>query len=73
MTEPELIPISAGTAMSLCKSCKAPIYWSITKLGRNVPVSLSDPRSKAPTRYEQGIGINHFVDCTSRDEHRRKV
>src|SRR4029077_2301574 len=38
---PAWIPIPARTPLSLCKSCKAPIYWSVTALGRNVPVSIA--------------------------------
>ena len=39
-----------GERLTTCRSCGAPVYWSVTAAGRRVPISVA-------------TGESHFRDC----------
>jgi hypothetical protein len=45
-------------AVAACRSCGAPIYWTVTKAGKRAPMDL-DPATQAPLDPP----VNHFVTC----------
>lgn len=50
-----IIPV--GTASRHCSTCRATIYWIVTRAGRKMPV---DPD-----------GTSHFATCAQAAQHRR--
>lgn len=78
---PTLIPIPPATIERRCAGCGAPIYWVHRRRdgpppqpGHLVPVSLNlalHPDCLAPTKTTSGQGVNHFIDCPSRDSFKR--
>jgi len=61
-------PPAHGPTLDLgqCRSCAAPIYWTITKAGKRSPMSL-DPLTQAP--YDPPR--SHFADCPDRRQWRK--
>jgi hypothetical protein len=64
------IPILNGTRPSNCKTCGDIVYWSITTVGRNVPVTVAVDGGIAPTKNVRGRGVDHRVDCKYREQPR---
>jgi hypothetical protein len=42
------------TSVTVCRSCRAQVYWSLTDRGKRAPFDVKDGQ---PTR------INHFTTC----------
>lgn len=53
-----VVPAISLPAATLCRSCGAPIYWTVTKAGKRAPMDL-DPATQAPLDPP----VNHFVTC----------
>jgi hypothetical protein len=67
-----MVTVPAGTPTAQCRSCHLPIYWvKSEKSGKSVPVSCNGEGHVAPSASHDGFGVNHFVDCETRDQHRR--
>lgn len=74
--QPQYFSIPAGTPPSECRSCGQTVWWIETAAGRRMPVSVEvdgafAPSDRRSTTQHDGSGISHFVDCPSRDQHRR--
>ena len=41
-----------------CKSCKADIWWVVTRAGNSMPISQA--------------GVAHFADCPDAGKHRKR-
>ena len=48
-----------GERITACRSCGAPMYWSVTAAGRRVPIAVATGRS-------------HFEDCPDRRQWSKK-
>jgi hypothetical protein len=71
---PGFFAIPIGTTPSICRLCRMyPIFW-IEHTGKPskkypegkrslLPISINEPRAKAPTSELPGQGISHFADC----------
>lgn len=66
-----LIPIPPATRLSLCRTCRAPIYWVILPSSARAPVSTDCEGGLAPTATAPGRGINHFANCPHAARYRR--
>lgn len=42
----------------VCRSCKSPVWWVVTKTGRKMPIS-------------QETLASHFADCPNANAHRK--
>lgn len=52
-----------------CTSCRAPIVWIETPLGKRMPLSMRTVRTAEDgTRWAE----SHFADCPNAGKHRRK-
>jgi hypothetical protein len=72
--------------LSHCKSCKSPIYWTVTPKGKRMPVDAKpvevggnvvlihrpegDPIAKV-VAVGQGSHTAHFTSCPDAEEHKR--
>lgn len=80
--EPTYYAIPPDARAGLCKSCGARILWrplfnddGTPKLNKDgkpaaMPLSVNSFRFNQAGKYDEAI--NHFVDCPSRDQHRRE-
>lgn len=67
----QLIPIPARTPAAKCSSCGQAIFFAPhPATGRPHPISIEHEDAEAPTPFADGIGISHFSDCPSADQHR---
>ena len=46
-----------GAEAGECRSCKAPLWWLITKNGKRAPFTAE--------------GLNHFADCPNAPAHKK--
>jgi hypothetical protein len=68
---PSMIPIPAGTPQANCRSCGQSIYFApFPTTGRPHPVSVAHEDAQEPTPFADGVGISHFEDCPTADQHR---
>ena len=69
------IKIDPGSHPGRCESCGRVIYWGkYPTTGKLHPVSvngmyLSDAR--IPSGSRAGAGVSHFIDCPTRNQHRK--
>lgn len=54
---PLTFEIAPGTPQRECRSCKAPVFWILTALGKRMPVNAD--------------GTSHFSNCPNADAHRK--
>jgi len=68
MPTPVRITVPAGTRRTECRGCSATVYWVELPSGKRAPVSCHfDEQCAEPTATEDGVGVNHFVDCPERE------
>jgi hypothetical protein len=68
---PSMIPIPARTPQTHCRSCGQSIYFApFPTTGRPHPVSVAHEDAQEPAPFADGVGISHFEDCPTADQHR---
>jgi|SRR3954462_7319204 len=82
---PKLPPyhvVPPGTPQTKCSTCGRPLWKIKADSGSTIPVTctidsietktgrVGVPGLVPPTATSSGMGINHFVDCPQRNEHR---
>lgn len=56
------LKVPAGTRGKSC-GCGVTIYLVCQPSGKWAPITCSTPGGKVPSAHEDGIGINHRIDC----------
>lgn len=65
MNAPHWWAVPAGTREASCRSCDAPIYWTLTANGARVPIDCDADGAYPPTPTADGFGPSHFLTCTN--------
>lgn len=77
---PKLFVIPAGTKVTACSKCQAPLYFVGKMPLRAVPkcfhagkrVTIDTPDAVPPSLSKEGKGFSHFIDCPNANDFRRK-
>ena len=70
--------------ISRCRSCRAPIIWMITNMGKNIPVDPDDVdeadlewgrtrRGTSAPIFDPQAHTSHFATCPNADAHRKRL
>jgi hypothetical protein len=62
-------PLPAGEAPGTCRSCGAPIVWTVTDAGRRIPLDLATARRCGAQR----VALTHFATCPDGRQWRKGV
>lgn len=64
---PKEYPVPSNEQARACRSCGAPIVWTVTEAGKSIPLSLT----KVRVVDGQRLAPTHFADCPHADQWRR--
>ena len=62
------LPVRRIDRVARCASCGAEIYWSTTAAGAHMPLSAATVQADSTGQL---TALPHWIDCPSRDAHRR--
>lgn len=51
--------VPAGARSGTCRSCKAPVIWTVTIKGAHMPLSAATVQERDGQQY----ALAHFADC----------
>jgi hypothetical protein len=66
--EPKRYAAPLGSKVGQCRSCGAALWWVTTETGASMPLS----QATAQDIDGQRMALPHWIDCPTRDQHRRK-